>query len=185
MNRFGSGSPEPVPPSNPARPVPETPKTASGCLTSAERLVKIIYSDLSRLIEPTREPALETVSRTIVITLLLSILASCRILCATSACACDHGTMHSYQESQGDQVPHPVNDDHCLCNGGLQVSDATGIVADLDPCLAILPIDLPYCPLGFVPLPAECPARLSAVFENLARGGDPSEACARLQLFRC
>lgn len=82
-------------------------------------------------------------------------------------------------------MPHPVNDDHCLCNGGLQVIDSTGIVGNLDPCLAILPIDLPYCALGFLPLPAECPSSLPASAEDLAWHGDPSEACARLQLFRC
>lgn len=124
-------------------------------------------------------------SKTILITLLLSILASCRVLCATSSCVCDQGMIHTRHEDPANQAPHPVNDDHCLCNGGLQVSDAAPLVKSLDPCLAVLPIDLPYCPLGFLPMPAECPSRLSSVVEDLARLGDPSEACARFQRFLC
>ena len=53
--------------------------------------------------------------RTCLYLLLIAVLASCRFWCASSAC--ESHTTHAGAE---DLTPHAINDDDCLCNGGLR-----------------------------------------------------------------
>jgi len=53
--------------------------------------------------------------RVVLVALLVTILASCRCVCARQA----SDDAHREATHGGQEAPHPVNDDHCLCNGGL------------------------------------------------------------------
>jgi hypothetical protein len=124
------------------------------------------------------------VNRTVITTLLLAILASCRILCATSACS------HAREEmtapaGQGDQAPHPVNDDHCLCNGGLQADDCGPLLSGLDPDLVFaLPMILPPDPLiGWLAI--EPPRALDGWIDPWSARDTASKVRAQLGTYRC
>ncbi len=131
---------------------------------------------ISCLIVRTCEPA---VLRPILVCLLIGILASCRLLCSTAECA--HASIWTHHE----EAPHPVNDDNCLCNGGLQVVDATPLLSDLDPSHLLIPIDLPFCGPGAILLPLSVPKHLVGQCEALAPWGCSSQLCALFQQFRC
>ncbi len=121
--------------------------------------------------------------RLILITLLLSILGSCRILCATAECCHAQEWLGASEESH-QQTPHPVNDDHCICNGGLQADDVGPILASLDPALSFLGIDLPLlAPLAILS-PFDLPSAFLTVEDDLSARGSPPQVCALLQRYR-
>ena len=54
--------------------------------------------------------------------LLIGVLACCRFWCAASAC-----DAHTTHDSPSQSSPHAVNDDDCLCNGGLKPEPASSL----------------------------------------------------------
>jgi hypothetical protein len=122
------------------------------------------------------------VKRLILAAMLLSILASCRILCATSACS--HPAEMGAPAGDGDQAPHPVNDDHCLCNGGLQADHSCQILSALDPELFSMPmIQPPDLLVGWLAVPP--PRSLDGRIDLPSWRGSASRVRAGLGIYRC
>lgn len=124
-------------------------------------------------------------NRLVLSLLLLSVLGSCRIVCATAECHAAH-EWSSPADPDG-TVPHPVNDDDCICNGAVCSEPAE---LRLDPCLAQSPLDPPFW-FALVPgldAGAGGDFRLTLIPGSSLGAGlvqDPRRRCARLQRFRC
>lgn len=131
----------------------------------------------------TLPPAEPAVKQVLITALLLSILASCRILCATAEC----GHAHEWQSGTDlprEESPHPVNDDQCLCNGGLQADDSGPLLSSLDPDRQRLGFEPPGLPMP-APTPAHPPTPSAASLSRHPAHPTSSGFCARLQRFRC
>ncbi len=124
-------------------------------------------------------------NRFVLALLLLSVLGSCRIVCATAECHTAHSS--ALPGDATDTVPHPVNDDNCICNGAIG-SDEAG------PLLNLMLADhaaTPWLLGGGLPL------SISGVDAGRAPGSHHSSgtwrplapstvsACALLQRYRC
>jgi hypothetical protein len=96
--------------------------------------------------------------------LLIGILASCRFWCAASACEA-----HAAHSGPSDSAPHAVNDDDCLCNGGLRPETVPAVVPLplSDPFLVPIPI------LGAPPDRPVLQVRLSLSSEAVLHRADP------------
>lgn len=120
--------------------------------------------------------------RMILVAMLLSILVTCRVLCARAECTVAHEQFGLTEPSQ--EAPHPINDDNCICNGGLQNDDVEPILVGLIPDSLDFGIDL--CSsvwlLNFSPLSR--PLEESGWQPENPLSGRAPESCAWLQRYR-
>jgi hypothetical protein len=112
----------------------------------------------------------------------MGILLSCRILCASAECA--HAHVWDAGDSRSHESPHQVNDDQCICNGGIQSDVSGSVLAGLDPHNLLVPIDIPPPWPGLILPLCESPPEFVGHDSDLAPRGSPSQLRALTQRYR-
>lgn len=115
---------------------------------------------------------------------LMGILLSCRILCASAECAHAHARDLGDSRSHESENPHQVNDDQCICNGGIQSDVSGSVLAGLDLDNLLVPVDMPPPWPGLLLPPCESAPVFEGFDSSLASRGSPSQLRALTQRYR-